>query len=1476
MRSLSRLALGFALLGLPGQASAQPDPAVYVGAIPRMVTVFSYTVPITVVNGGPVGVQDVTVTVTHTANLTLVSAANPAGSVTIQPNSVIFTMPFLAGFTVWEGVTVQYQPNATGAAAITAIVTPGGSSPANDTSVMSLPVVPPVSTFTDGAQATTDDPISSFGGNFLLTEPPDLFLRGPLPLFVQRRYDSAFFADGVVRSPLGANWQHNYDLTLITDGTNASVTFLDGRLIQFERTNVTQWALVTTNRARSDIGFELVERPTETALTDPRSQLAYFFDAAGRLTRIEDGRGNTNHLAYAGDRLTSVSDGLGGTLGFSYNAEGRLTNVTDGLRSVGYGHTGTNLTRFTDALGHATTYAYDPANPVSPGLMTARTRPEGNTPVTQIFDAAGRVVTQADAFVATTTLSFTNTSDPVLGPRRETTITDPLGFVTKHRYDDAGDLVELVDETDKATAMRNVSGRRYYVSDRLGNLTLLSYDNASGLPLSLTHAGLSAESYFYLLRTNNGLVFRDLRQVNHPDGSSDRYGYDPPGNLIRHTNRASRVWTNFYNARGQLLATTNPAGGVTTFSYDASANLTAADDTDVNPTTFEYDALRRLTNLVHPDATTRRFTYDALDRPLTVTDERGHTTGAEFDDNNRLTRLTNPAGADVRYEYDALDRLVRTIDRLGRTNSVAYEPRGLVAATTNRNGFVTRYEYDARRRLVATIDPGERTNRFEYDDEGVLRAAINPLGERYGIRVDAMGYATALTNPLGQVTSIVRDAMKRVTHVVDPLGHTNRYAYDARGWRNGAYREAPGLAINSTFGYNALGRLLSVFDPVFGFWQFAYTPMGRLTNFSDPLARNTSFQYDARGRPIRTAWPDATGVTNTYDATSNLTRRQFSDGTDLRFAYDALARLTNATGSDPVLLAYDAEGRVTNTVSSGLNFGAAYDAGGRLTQATYRDGLFAVSYTYDSRDRLVAVSDSLSLTSMTFSYDDAGRLTGITRPNGVNTTNTYDAAGRVTRIQDGAILDLQYTWDAAGKLVEADFVAAPIDPTTVTPLGTNTFTYNTASELTTAGYAHDARGRQTNSPAAALRWDAASRLTGIGNVTLGYDALGNLLTRAEPAGTTRYFYNHAIALAPIVAERDEGSGQFRRFYVWSPGGALLYMIDAQTLAVSWPHFDPLGSTLALTDGGGAVTDAYAYSPYGELLAQTGASTQPFRFVGRYGLRHEPAGNLVHIRARYYDPKTARFLSRDPIWPDLSDPKRLNPFSYALNEPTRFVDVDGREPGLATGLLALALGAFGDGVDIYEIRNGQLVPAYSLQDEDHDEQWLWRTTDPSPKGPSILDEFDGGFFADVADHATSARIREQERNFGSDADWDDYDRRRAQRAKKFELPSSSGGYWSDIHLPDLSARVGRFSITPRGPDHSERGVKFGGPIGRLHYDSVTQSLLLRGPPDDSVFPTGDLPTTSPFTLIFKPGGLVRVTLSKQGIRLGMASNLGGGE
>jgi RHS repeat-associated protein len=60
-----------------------------------------------------------------------------------------------------------------------------------------------------------------------------------------------------------------------------------------------------------------------------------------------------------------------------------------------------------------------------------------------------------------------------------------------------------------------------------------------------------------------------------------------------------------------------------------------------------------------------------------------------------------------------------------------------------------------------------------------------------------------------------------------------------------------------------------------------------------------------------------------------------------------------------------------------------------------------------------------------------------------------------------------------------------------------------------------------------------------------------------------------------------------------------------------------------------MVNQYAYGPFGNILNQVEAVTQPFKFVGQFGVMTEPNG-FYYMKARYYDPEVGRFISEDPI------------------------------------------------------------------------------------------------------------------------------------------------------------------------------------------------------------------------------------------------------
>jgi RHS repeat-associated protein len=127
------------------------------------------------------------------------------------------------------------------------------------------------------------------------------------------------------------------------------------------------------------------------------------------------------------------------------------------------------------------------------------------------------------------------------------------------------------------------------------------------------------------------------------------------------------------------------------------------------------------------------------------------------------------------------------------------------------------------------------------------------------------------------------------------------------------------------------------------------------------------------------------------------------------------------------------------------------------------------------------------------------------------------------------------------------------------------------------------------------------------------------------------------------------------------------------------HYDYRGNTVALTDGGGNVTDRAEYSAYGTLTYRSGSTDTPFLYNGRYGVQTDPNG-LLYMRARYYNPYICRFLNPDPV----GFAGGLNFYAFADGNPISLTDPYGLWAGvddaIAVGggaLIGLAAQGIGD-------------------------------------------------------------------------------------------------------------------------------------------------------------------------------------------------------
>ena len=1119
------------------------------------------------------------------------------------------------------------------------------------------PPPPPVADSTANLRsASTDlDPINTFTGELFSRKPKDLDLGGPMPLYFQRYY-SSYLRRSFIVGDLGSNWRHNFDARLYWVGNTITYVTHDGRVTDFlQNLDTGDWNQLTNTDTPYQVYVELGE---DVALYDPEDERIYTFDYTtsniiiGKLVGIEDGHGNLHTVTYDLDtgHIETVSDGLDRTLTFFYNDDAipKISVVYDGTRSISFQYTDPidteYLTLATDGLLGVSVYTYaDTSAGIDHALITSTTQPRGNVPYRQtFFDAStgisGRVAIQTDADGNAFSFDYDGL---------ETTLTDPLGNTRIDTNTATGEFSNRQDETGESFVMgSDATGRRNSITDRLGYTTTIDYDEPSGNIAAVTNADGTTSDFSYTERVFGNLTLYDLTTITHADGTTESLVYDAMGNATSHTDQIGNTATATYNTNGQPLTATNLAGGTTTNAYKTDGTLASRTDPAGNTTTFGYDDLKRLNLITFADGNAQAFTYNDLDQPVTSTDGNGNTTTRTYDANGNLVTVTDPSANTTTYTYDGNDRPLTTTDPLSNAASRSYHPLGKVATITDENSNTTTFNHDILGRYISTTDPLGHVWSQTYDAEAILASTTDPLGNTTTFVSDAMGRITETTSPMGNVSSASYDAMGRLVATTDPLGNTTTFGRDPRGLLSGI--TLPDGSTSASYTRNELGQIATVTDPNGNVWQRDYDTSGRLISSSDPLGNTVTTAYDNRNRLSQVTYPNSLGtLTMGYDDAGNPTQSAYSDGTTLNYTYDDNDRLTAANG---ITWSYDANGRIAGTNGIAID----RDPAGRITSMTLAPGK-SVTYAYNANNRLAQVTDWTEGVS-TFSYDAAGRLTAMTRPNGVNTTNIWDPDNRLTGITEGAISTITLARDAKGQIAAADR-DVPL-PASSEALPSSAYTYDAASQI--SGFTYDGLGRLTDDGDRTYAWDFASRLTSVTEnettTTFTYDALGRRLSRTVDDVTGGYVWNYALGLPSVSIEMQSGADL--RYFVHTPEGELLYMIDAGTDARSFSHFDEMGNTIFVTGDDGSVIATYAYCPYGQPIASTGSLKSPFTWQGQYGVMDEGNG-LYYVRARYYDANTGRFISRDSN--KSVGPREVNPYQYAMANPLRFVDVNGMDP-----------------------------------------------------------------------------------------------------------------------------------------------------------------------------------------------------------------------
>ncbi|WP_326807173.1 DUF6531 domain-containing protein [Streptomyces sp. NBC_01775] len=901
------------------------------------------------------------------------------------------------------------------------------------------------------------------------------------------------------------------------------------------------------------------------------------------------------------------------------------------------------IEQITDRNGHSITFEYDP---------------DSGAP-SRLVHSGGYVVKLTVEDDRVTALSLVRTDgieERVLGYGYTdgylTEVINSSGLPLRFEYDDEGRVISWTDTND----------RRYdYVYDNLhrviaeggtaGHMQVRidydGHDTASGHRVTTltSAAGHTTRTLF----DEHGLMVGEIDPLGHRT-TTERDAYNRP---LSHTDALGHTTRFTYDAAGRLAAVVRPDGTTVTTARNEMGLPVTTTDPDGAVWRQEWDEHGNRTALTDPAGHTTRYAYDTRGHLALVTDPLGAVTRVRCDPAGLPVEITDPLGATTRYERDAFGRPVRETNPLGAEATLTWTAEGRLGSRAAPDGSTERWEWDGEGSCVRHVDAAGGETRYEYTHFDMLEARTGPDGVRYEFAYDAELRMTRVTNPQGLTWDYTYDSAGRLIAETDFDDRTQRYELDGVG---SLVRRTTPLGEEIIYERDALGRTVRK-DAAGAVTTYAYDPAGRLLEAVSPDAE-LRYQRDKLGR-VKTELVNGRALTHAYDALGRRTRRVTPSGAVSTSAYDGVGNRTSLTASGHIVdFVHDVAGRETERRigPEGLTLSQVWDPAGRL-----RTQSLGAQETIQSRE---------------YEYRADGYLTSMDDLLAGHSTFDLDAAGRVTAIHARGWTE-QYAYDEAGNQTEATWPTTHASPEAIGP---RTYEGTAIKSAGKVRYEHDDAGRITLRQKTRLSkkpdtwrytWDTEDRLTQV----------------VTPDGTIwRYEYDplgRRTAKHRMAAEEKTETVTF----TWDGPTLIEQTTDAPALphpvTLTWDHkgFTPLTQTERITDESSqqeidsrfyAIVSDLVGTP-SELVDESGdiawrtqstlwgtttwhaSSTTytPLRFPGQY---HDPETGLHYNYFRYYDPETARYLSRDPLGLEAA----ANPVAFVDN-PRAWTDTLGLAP-----------------------------------------------------------------------------------------------------------------------------------------------------------------------------------------------------------------------
>ena len=671
-----------------------------------------------------------------------------------------------------------------------------------------------------------------------------------------------------------------------------------------------------------------------------------------------------------------------------------------------------------------------------------------------------------------------------------------------------------------------------------------------------------------------------------------------PGQAARTRTTAYTVDTGPCRISRQVLEPGSPALKVTTtLGFDACGNVSSLEVAGATPsgssmparrTSFDYGTRCQLPeSMTDPLGMKTSVTYQYdFGVPLSSTDPNKLTTSWQYDDFGRRVQVTRPDMTSTAWSFEscaagpcwgASDFRFHVYQTSKGSASEVYDQRELLYDGFDRlrssqymrvhGAWVTEtIQYDALGRPVVRYQPtsGASNGHIAWTYDLLDRVTAQQLYQSNGAldrktTISHAGRRVFITDPLGRTRTRIVDVAGRLRRVTDPSpGGTTYYDYDSLG---GLARIQDPIGAVSSGTYNLRGFRTQWSDADRGTWTFGGNSLNELVTWTDARGRSFSANYDALGRQTSRTEPD--GI-STWSWGSSAAARN-------------IGRLKSVSGYGYAeSLGYDSVGRIANrsiTTDQSYQYDYTYNTNGALDTVAYPvspvpagqgGARFKVQYAYSYGAPVSIIDLTQSPAKPLWKLNSANDYSSATSEMlGANVVAVASArrpwSNELTGRQSGVVpatsnrQNLAYQWDAAGNLAQRQDL----------------------NQSLLEKFSHDALNRLQS-----------STLNGVSNLSVAYDASGNVISRSD-VGTYTYgdpAHPHAVTAAGSHTYKYDANGN---------------QITRDGASQAWAAFN-LPVQLAQPIGGTTYQSQFSYGPNHQRWKQVASyanGTETTLYVG---------------------------------------------------------------------------------------------------------------------------------------------------------------------------------------------------------------------------------------------------------------------------------------